>query len=196
MIAPVLGQTASRRGDITTNTWVGARSARALESSLGFGSGRLNAGWWILVLKKPLTADDFIFSGTTLRSGGRLGLPTDDSRTDRLRPHVDEVMVQEQGERSVRTLRERMLTRVSYQGPDRLVKVVPVTGHSDSMRPDLQYPMGGGGLQWTLIRNVEFFVAVQVEASGIARTPNFSVNLSAHAAYADRAKLARYIEGA
>ena len=97
MTPPVLGQAAFRKGDITTNNWVGARSARELERSLGFGTRRLDAGWWILVLREALTAHDFIFSGITLRSGGRLGLPADDAATDKLRPHVHDLMVQEQG---------------------------------------------------------------------------------------------------
>ena len=66
----VLGQKAFVTGDVTTNNRVGARSARDLETSLGFGPGRLSAGWWILLLKRRLTSTDFVFSGLTSAPAG------------------------------------------------------------------------------------------------------------------------------
>ena len=192
----VLGSLVTMRGDITTNAWVGARSARALEQGLGFGSGRLSAGWWILVLKQKLASPDFKFSGTTLRSGGRYGLPAANSHDDKLRPRIDAEMLREYGADGVEQLKKKFLARAAYEGPDRIVKIVPVTSHSNTMAPSEQYPMGGGGGQWTLIRECAFLVAVQVDANGIARTPSFSVFLGESAAYDERAKLERYIRQA
>jgi hypothetical protein len=146
------------------------------------------------VLKQKLTADDFRFSGTTLRSGGRYGLPAADPAADRLRPQVQDVMNREYGSAHVRQMREKQ--NFSYQGPDRLVKVVPVTRHSHLLAPSAQYPMGGGGGQWTLIRACSFLVAVYVNDHGIARTPGFSVFLGESAAYEDRARLERYLRDA
>ncbi|MBU8546171.1 MULTISPECIES: hypothetical protein [Roseomonadaceae] len=193
----VLGEPAHIQGDITTNRWVGARSARALEDSLGFGRGRLAAGWWILLLKQQLQPDDFIFAGLTLRSGGREGLPAASPDLDEQRPHVQDVMLREMGAANLRECKVRSLASVSLSGPDRLVKVVPVTriARADT-RPDVDYPMGGGGLQWTLIRPCRFLVAARVDENGIACTPRFSVFLGESASYDDRARLARYLEAA
>jgi len=194
--ALVLGGTVDWDGDITENRWVSARSARNLEKSLGFGEGRLSAGWSILVLKQKLKPQDFIFSGLTLRSGGRYGKPADTQEEDDERLHVYEVMVKQYGAAEVDNMRLKALGGVAYTGPRRLVKVVPVTRHSKTEAPSKQYPMGGGGLQWTLKRKCEFLVAVRVDAHGNAMTPNFSVFLGESAAYMDRDRLARYIETA
>lgn len=192
----VLGQPVMRRGDIAENKWVGPRSARELERSLGYGEGRLANGWWILVLKQKLTPGDFIFGGLTLRSGGRYGLPADDPAADKLRPHVHDVMLKEYGPKHVEAMKAAFLRRASYEGPDRLVKVVPVQPHSDTMAPSEQYPMGGGGGQWTLTRPCRFLAAVYVDSNGIARTPDFSVFLGESAEYERRAKLEKYLEKA
>lgn len=196
-IAPLaLGKTAHRQGDITTNNWVGARSGAALEASLGFGRGRLAEGWWILVLKQKLTPEDFIFSGLTIRSGGREGLPAPTRAEDEARLHVHRALLNTYGPDEVGRMQRKALARIQYEGPERLVKVVPVTPHSDALAPNLQYPMGGGGLQWTLRRPCEFLVAVQVDRDSVARAPDFSVFIGESAAYDNRHRLARYIEKA
>jgi hypothetical protein len=53
--------------------------------------------------------------------------------------------------------------------------------------------MGGGGLQWRLVRPCRFQVAMTVDAQGIARIPGFSAVLSDSLAYDARARLARHI---
>jgi len=194
--ALVLGGTVDWSGDVTQNQWVSARSARGLEKSLGFAEGRLSAGWWILVLKQKLTPQDFIFAGLTLRSGGRYGKPADTPEEDDTRLHVHCDMLRKYGAAELDRMKRKALVDIAYTGPRRLVKVVAVTRHSMTEAPSKQYPMGGGGLQWTLRRDCEFFVAVRVDAHGNALTPNFSVFLGESAAYADRDRLARYIETA
>jgi hypothetical protein len=103
-------------------------------------------------------------------------------------------MTQEGGEDRVRRMQAGM--KFTYEGPDRLVKVVPITPHSDAVKPSDQYPPGGGGGQWTLIRERLFLAAVHIDQNAIARTPNFSVFLGESAAYEDRAKLAKYLSNA
>lgn len=185
------------KGDVTQNRWVGARSARALEQSLGFGPGRLAAGWTVCLLKQKLQPEDFRFSGITLRSGGRLGLPADTDADDRLRPHVHDVVMNERGAADYHALQSKTLSSITETGPDRIVKVIPATPHSAAMRPSEQYPMGGGGLQWTLIRQCNFLVAMSVDANGIARLANgTSAFLGESAAYDVRAAVARYLDQA
>ena len=81
-------------------------------------------------------------------------------------------------------------------GPDRLVKLVAVTRHVQGMAPAEQYPMGGGGLQWTLRHDCRFLVAAKVDESSIATWPEGPVFLGESAVYEDRAKLARCLDTA
>jgi hypothetical protein len=193
----VLGHLASLTGDVTQNRWVGARSARALEQSLGYGPGRLSAGWKVLLLKQKLQPADFKFSGITLRSGGRLGLPGETMAADRARQHVSDVIMNERGASGYRDLQGKVLPSITDKGPDRIVKVIPVTPHSDSMAPSDQYPIGGGGLQWTLIKPCNFLVAMSVDENGIAcLADGFSGYLGESASYDVRQRIARYLDQA
>jgi hypothetical protein len=187
------------KGDVTQNRWVGARSARELELSLGFGEGRLAQGWAVLLLKQTLQPADFKFSGLTLRSGGRYGLPAHSPAADQLRPTVHDGVMRDRGPVGYAELQRIALAGVTQTGPSRLVKVLPVTPHSPTMGPDEQYPMGGGGLQWTLIRPCDFLVAMTVDQNGnatIASTPPYSAFLGESATYDDRARLARFLDQA
>lgn len=56
-----------------------------------------------------------------------------------------------------------------------------------------QYPMGGGGLQWTLFRPLDFLIAVQVDPDGTVRSKGFTLNLKL-GGYDARARLRRYLE--
>jgi hypothetical protein len=195
----VLGSEVLLTGDVTQNRWVGARSARDLERSLGYGAGRLANGWTILLLKQQLDPPDFKFSGITLRSGGREGLPAATPDADKARRHVSDAILMERGETGYLELQRRALREIAATGPVRIVKVIPTTPHSSSMQPSDQYPMGGGGLQWTLLKPCKFFVAMTVDANGIAilaATPPFSVFLGESARYEDRAKVAKFLDQA
>jgi hypothetical protein len=194
--ARVIGGTFCFAGDITSNTWVGARDGAPLERSLGFAPGRLAAGWSVLVLKEPPLPEDFRFAGLTLRSGGRAGLPAADALIDRSRRHVSDEIIAERGAAGYRKLQQWALGHIHVTGDDRLVKVMPVTAHDPDMAPSAQYPMGGGGLQWTLVRPKRFLVAMTVDGFGVARIPGFCTLLHAHMPYDDRARLARHIRGA
>jgi len=86
---------------------------------------------------------------------------------------------------------------VTLTGPERIAKVVPVRRHDRSITPDKQYPMGGGGLQWTLLEpGKQFLVAMHVAPDGIATLPGFKVKLGPNAAYDARARVMRYLESA
>ncbi|WP_198376215.1 hypothetical protein [Neoroseomonas rubea] len=191
-----LGAMVTRRGDITKNRFVGARCARDVERSLGFGAGRLAQGWAVLVLKDRLTPADFKFSGTTLRSGGRLGLPADTAADDAARPHVADVMRAEYGATHVERMQQLALASVTEKGPDRIVKVVPVQDHDSDAAPSAQYPMGGGGLQWTLTTPKTFLVAMTVSDAEIATIPDFSAFIGPSAPYDARARIARWLDQA
>jgi hypothetical protein len=145
----------------------------------------------------PLTPDDFVFSGTTLRSGGRLGLPQSTQAADQLRQRVHDQLIAERGPEGYKALQQQVLRTAAVSGPNRIAKVIPVTRHDPLAAPDLQYPMGGGGLQWTLIRKKDFLIAMQVAPDGTATTSRFTVSLAEsqppQQLYANRAKVSQYL---
>jgi hypothetical protein len=199
LAAPLLRTPGARvfmKGDVTTNQWVLARSASELEKSLGFSAGRLGNGWTVLVLKQKLQPADFELSGLTLRSGGRLGLPASNPAVDKTRTRVSDEIMFERSSQGYERLQKQVLQSIPEKGDGRIVKVVPAIRHSNTLAPSEQYPMGGGGLQWTLVRDCEFLVAMTVDRLRIARIPGFSTILGEFVPYEDRAKLARYLMNA
>jgi hypothetical protein len=188
------------RGNVTTLEQIGPRPASTIENALGFGAGRLSDGYWILLLKQPLTPDDFEFDGTTLRSGGREGLPAATSAADTARPRVHDRMKTEYGDAGYLDLQKRALASVMITGSRRIAKVIPERGHDVAMAPNHQYPMGGGGLQWVLRNKCRFLVALHVDRAGKATAPGFSTSLAAATPYLqlmeNRRKVAQYLASA
>src|SRR4051812_15492654 len=90
---PTVGTLLPLSGDVTTLNWIAPSKPTTVEAKLGFGHGRLAKGYWIAVLKERLDPGDFEFAGTTMRSGGRFGLPMPTYAADILRPKVhDQIM--------------------------------------------------------------------------------------------------------
>ncbi|MES2710276.1 MAG: hypothetical protein V4653_01720 [Pseudomonadota bacterium] len=187
------GDTTMKKGDVTKLQRIGARSGSDLEDELGFQCGRLAAGYLVLVLKQPLTAADFEFSGITLRSGGRLGNPASTGTSDKLRERVSEQMRREYGTATYDQMKQRALAGITPTGPSRLIKFLPMTRHDDTLGPDLQYPPGGGGLQWTLVKECKFLVALDVRA-GLAQAPGISWKIGPGSTYEDRHRINAYLE--
>jgi hypothetical protein len=174
-----VGETDEFSGDVTTLNLIGPRPPAAIEKSLGFQAGRLAEGYWVVVLCDPLTPGDFQFSGTPMRSGGRLGLPAATAAADRLRPRVHDQILGERGTAGYEALQRQVLRTAMTFGPHRIAKVIPATRHSSTAAPSDQYPMGGSaGLQWTLVRKKKFLIAMQVGPDNTATTPGFTVSLA------------------
>jgi hypothetical protein len=153
----------------------------------------------VLLLKQQLKPGDFEFDGTTLRSGGRLGLPAATGASDAARMRVHDQIMSQRGAAGYAELQQRILRGVRLYGPDRIAKVIPVTSHDSAMSPAAQYPMGGGGLQWTIKRDrpCNFLVAMQVDPNGTARCSDFEVSLTSGGfdqLQASRRKMREYLE--
>jgi hypothetical protein len=192
-MARQLGATVPLGGDVTSLQWIKPGFEVETCRSLGYRIDRLSGGYQIAVLRQMPGPDDFIFSGTTMRSGGRFGLPISDRDSDRQRRHVHDEMVKERGAEAVRQMRRAALSMISLQGTQRLVKMLPEIRHDPLMSPAEQYPMGGGGLQWTLVKPLDFLIAVQVYPDGTVRSKGFTLNLKL-GGYDARARLRRYLE--
>lgn len=182
-------------GDITTLNVIWPGSEPQIEAQLGFHAGRLANGYAIALVCEPLNPADFRFSGTTLRSGGRMGLPAATAAQDKLRPTVNDAILSERGAEGYQDLQEAALRNMQVRGSRRLCKILPTIRHDADMPPNVQYPMGGGGLQWTLTREVECLVAARISPDGTAETPDFTVNL-ATGGYDARRRLRVYLETA
>lgn len=200
---PKIGETRKLRGDITTlNAIGGPRPPAEIEKMLGYRPGRLRSGYLIALLTEPLQADDFEFAGTTLRSGGRAGLPASSQADDKLRAHVSQEMREKYGEAGYREMKQRNAQSASLKGPQRLAKVLPLDSVPNDFSPAVEFPMGGGGLQWTIQQGHEkaFLIALEVTSALMARTPTFSASLSPAqpflTLYGNREKIARYLAAA
>jgi hypothetical protein len=141
-------------------------------ANLGFHAQRLDAGFKILVLKRLPQTSQFQFDGTTMRSGGRDGLPAASQKDDAKRGRVHDSIKKERGISGYADLQKAVLRDMKTTGPKRLVKVIPNTAHDQNMGPDKQYPMGGGFLQWTLVwPGIPFFCAAEVGPGDVAKIP-------------------------
>lgn len=193
-----LGSIACLTGNITTLNWIGPRPPRAIEESLGFGVGRLMQGYYIALLIQPLKSADFELDGTTLRSGGRLGAPAATFADDQLRLRVRDEIKAKYGSNGYEDVKRAALRTARIKGEYRLAKVIPNTPHSKSLAPNLQYPMGGGGLQWAIVPpGKNFLIALYVDPSGMADSGTFRVSLaesqSSQQLYTARHKVSRYL---
>ena len=116
--------------------------------------------------------------------------------------HEDDQVVAQYGANGYRQLQLKALTSVAISGPNRIAKVLPVTPHDPALAPDLQYPMGGGGLQWTIDRahKKNFLIALHVDPSGVADAGSFTVSLADgqpfQQLYDARARVARHLAAA
>jgi hypothetical protein len=196
-MALVVGQIEKLTGNVTTLNWIGARAPGDIERSLGYGPGRLREGYAIALLVEPLSAPDFEFDGTTLRSGGRAGKPYSTEKADKLRPRVHDSVLRERGQKGYEDLQKTALKNVKLTGDERIAKIVPMTRHDPKLGPDLQYPMGAGGLQWAILKpGKRFLIAAFVDESAHAHTAQFSVFIGFGAPYDNRARLMRFLREA
>ena len=164
-----LGTTVLASGCLTRLIDVVNRSPADLEDLIGFYRGRLARGFSILLLKQPLEASDFAFFGYTYMSGGRIGLPSNVPSIDRERPKVDERV---RGAIAAGDLTPdfyaNFASKISLQGKERYVKIVPAIGHDDRMPMAGQYPASMKGVAQLNLkkdRPKTFLVAAEISGS-------------------------------
>ena len=188
-----LGQHVTLSGNVSTLQWIKPGYDAETEAALGFHRGRLAQGYWILLLKQLPRPDQFRFDGTTLNSGGRLGLPAATSAADLQRPKVHDQVMDQRGAAGYADLQSRTLRDIRVQGEQRIAKVLPGTRHNALMAPAAQYPAGGGGLQWSILPpGLPFLAAAEVRADGTVAIPGRVLDLSS-GDYAARATLRQYL---
>lgn len=132
------------RGCITQEKYIKGRSLSEIEDILGFHKGRLSTGMKVAVLEHKPTTNDFDFLGYSNVAGHNFN----QANLDKL---------------NVAQLKKLVVEEVfTTSGPDRLIKVLPVTGHSNDMSNDDQYPSGLGAPQWKLTTPIQARVIAEI----------------------------------
>lgn len=138
-----VGERVDRGGFVSKEKFLKGCSLAEMEARLGFHSGRLRNGAFIL---KPImlpTATDFELRGYSQVADHRYQASTG----------FDEGK-----------LKQLAMNSWAMNGPDSLVKVVPLIGHDGGMDDDSQYPPGTGVPQWKLIKPIQFTVVAQISS--------------------------------
>ena len=138
-----VGDIVLKRGFFTKALSLRMQPSTEVERRLGYRSGRLAEGWWLLFMLDLPGVDDFEVRGYTHLSGGvtqgHLPRPPD-SRTaeQRLRD----------GGFDLTRIKQNLIRDVfTLAGPNRLAKAIPVRGEFGAD----DYPPGSGIAQWTLL---------------------------------------------
>jgi hypothetical protein len=132
------------RGFFTTQIYLQGQTLAEIERRLGFDSGRLSLGAWFAAAINLPGPDDFEFAGYSMVPGHR----TIEKYGDINNPGTDP-------EREAHLRRKRsVISEWDLSGIHRLIKVIPMIGHSPNMSDDYQYPQGSGIPQWKIIKPI------------------------------------------
>ncbi|WP_434614615.1 hypothetical protein [Azospirillum sp. B2RO_4] len=158
-----VGDTVSAYGCVTRLIDIINRDPTHLEELIGFHRGRLSRGYYLLLLKEPLAANEFEFFGYTYFSGGKFGLPSNDEAKEAARQSVHDSLLKQMGNMGVYNLAQKVAADIPATGQNRLVKIIPVIGHDDKMKTADQYPASPHGIaQFRLIVEKRFLVSAFV----------------------------------
>jgi hypothetical protein len=145
-----LNKTVPMKGFITQAKFLRSHSASELEQRLGYGTGRLANGWWLLFLEQMPQPNDYEFMAYSHMSGGvpqgHLNPPGGRTTEQSLQSKGFDMTVLKQ-----KTIRDTF----TLTGPDRLAKVIPVLGGD-------AYPQGKGIPQWKLLRDLTFRAVAEI----------------------------------
>ena len=132
-----VGDILSLHGCITQDKYIKGRSLSEIEKIIGYNSGRLTKGMYVLEIMQLPRTSEFDLQGYSNVASHRFKSP---------------------GDLDLNKLKDIVRSKWTLIGNNRLVKVLPVVRHDDNMMPDLQYPPGLGTPQWVLNRFLPFRV--------------------------------------
>lgn len=144
------------KGYVTKALFLRQQPSSELERRLGYASGRLAQGWWLLFLERMPIPDDFEFRGYSQMSGG--------VAQGHLRkgPTAEQELIT--GRFDVVSMKRRIILQTfRLSGPDRLAKVVPIDGPTGVV----PYPPGSGVPQWELTRPMAFRVWGRIDPGDV-----------------------------
>jgi hypothetical protein len=147
------GETIHPKGCFTQLKYIAGQSLPEIERRLGFRTGRLSKGAYIVQASELPGINEFNLLGYSQVSGDRFKTngAYDQKKLNAMSGNADAVKL-------------RTMVRSGWQisGPDSLVKVIPVIPHSDSET----YPPGSGVPQWEITTPLRCRVAAFVEPHG------------------------------
>jgi hypothetical protein len=143
-------------GNFTKALYLRSQSAEELEARIGYGSGRLAQGWWLLFALERPAADNFEFGGYTHFSGSRIGPPALANARPTVESDLEKVLG---GPAALQKRRAAAVEELQLSGPDRLAKVLPVARGNE-------YPVGTGIFQCNIPRPIRCRVAAFVPPGG------------------------------
>lgn len=129
------------RGFFTTQLYLQGQTLREIELRLGFDQGRLSLGAWFATPSQLPGPNDFEFAGYSQVAGHRTAKEYGEDINN---PKND-------NEKKAYLLRKRsVIEHWQLYGSNRLIKVIPMIGHTLNMSDDYQYPPGTGVPQWKI----------------------------------------------
>ncbi|MBK8566756.1 MAG: hypothetical protein IPN76_26345 [Saprospiraceae bacterium] len=148
-------------GFFTQQKFIVGQTLPELERRLGYRSGRLAQGAYVYRAEQLPTANDFELYGYSQVSGDKLntGGQYDRSKANKLWPGSKDI--------ELNKLKSIAMSGWQLSGPDSLVKVMPVTPHSENET----YPPGSGVPQWRVTNAVQCRLVVFIKG------PNGKFNL-------------------
>lgn len=161
-------------GDVTTYISIAGKTGPEIEMRLGYKPGRLSAGFDVYELKQEVSVGDFEWTDRTRYSGGwqlQRGIGEFARRFDVLRAEYgkkfgyDEARVDQELDKLLRREAAKLNIRI---GPNRIVKVFPVTLHDPRMFWLEQYPNAQFRdiPQWTILKTHPKEFALLASVSG------------------------------
>ena len=165
---PALGKPVTANGCITTLKFVINRPAEEIERRIGYSKGRLDGGWWLLLMVDTVQAGEFEFFGYSNSSGGRSGHP----REGATRESIGDSLKATLGEANFARKQAEIAALMVSNGPDRIAKILPRNGEDPTIPPPeawKHYPPGSGIPQWNLTMAKRFVVAADVPDGKVFR---------------------------
>ena len=156
---PVLSRSVQGDGCMTRLKFVINQPTRELERRIGYGAGRLDGGWWLLLLMESVQASDYEFFGHTHFSGGRIGHPAGGAS----RPSVEQDLRGRLSPEGFNRQKQAVAAGMVLSGSDRIAKVVPRDGKDPARNDAENFPVGSGVPQWNLLVPKRFVVAADIK---------------------------------
>ena len=152
---PEPGTFLKAKGFVTRLIFVINQPARELEARIGYHRGRLDGGFSLLLLKEKVKPEEIVLAGYSHFSGGRIGHPREGASRPTVEADAGHLL-------DMARVKRLLAEHFALEGPERIVKIIPATGHDPAMREPDQYPVGSGIPQWILIAEKTFIVAATV----------------------------------
>jgi hypothetical protein len=145
-----VGETIHRKGCFTQLKYIAGQSLSEIERRLGYRTGRLAQGAYVVQASELPGAHEFNLLAYSQTPGDRF--KTEGSYD----PHKAKAMY---GDLDHNKLRHLVRSGWQISGPDSLVKIIPITEHSNRE----MYPPGSGVPQWEMTTPLRCRVAAFVE---------------------------------